>query len=408
MCFFSISDYFIPYTITKRMSNFTLPPPYQSLLIHFQQQNRTNTTITTTKSCLPAQDKIMSLSHETRIFFAFCFAIFMIGGVAINSTAVYVAWITKQLKVRSITLMWYLCIIDSFGAVITNGAYFTYMVLYNHVSCSGKLVMNALAQFFSFASAYMVCYIGIDRYVRVTYLNKYDEKFTKSKFVISMLIYITLVVIQTTISIYCPIVYGEGYGALMNAPINIIICMAVLICYGISLHKLHEHNKKRKHVITSSDRSLITMASFHLFLLICCYGPSVLYSILYGVWSFSEELIGISTGILFMLNCLHGILNAFVFLFVNRKNRKRFERILKKFRLISSRVDVVDIDKAETNPNLPNNTKSSSEVTCDVDSGGNVSSSNESKSTVVPEIEINSCGGVRKVTFNVLGVSTES
>ena len=182
-----------------------------------------------------------------------------------------------------------------------------------------------------------------------------------------MLIYITLVVIQTTISIYCPIVYGEGYGALMNAPINIIICMAVLICYGISLHKLHEHNKKRKHVITSSDRSLITMASFHLFLLICCYGPSVLYSILYGVWSFSEELIGISTGILFMLNCLHGILNAFVFLFVNRKNRKRFERILKKFRLISSRVDVVDIDKAETNPNLPNNTKSSSEVTCDVD-----------------------------------------
>ena len=76
--------------------------------------------------------------------------------------------------------------------------------------------------------------------------------------------------------------------------------------------------------------------------------------------------------------------------------------------MISSRVDVVDIDKAETNPNLPNNTKSSSEVTCDVDSGGNVSSSNESKSTVVPEIEINSCGGVRKVTFNVLGVSTES
>ena len=385
------------FTSVTMITNFTLP--------HLRQQLDQNTTTAIAKSCLPAQDKIMSLSHELRVFLAFCFAVFMISGSALNSTAVYVAWMTRQLKIRSICLMWYLCITDSFGSIITNGIYIIYMVLYNHVSCSGKLVLNALAQFFSFLSAYLVCYIGIDRYIRVKYTKRYNEKFTKLKFIVSMSICILLVVIQTTISIYCPIVYGEGYGALLNAPINIIVCVIVLICYSLSLYKLNEYNKKSRHLLTNSDRSLIKMASFHLLMLLCCYGPSVLYSILYRMGTFSGEAIGFSTAILFMLNSLHGILNAMIFLFVNRKNQKRFKRILKRFGLVSSRVNPVEDQSVSNNVEKSNGSSGASICVASTSaSDGKVSSSNESNSTVVQEIRVSSVGDNdkrRKVTLTV-------
>ena len=85
-----------------------------------------------TKWCLPAQDKIMALSFEVGCFFAVCFTLIMFGGVLINGLAVYIAHATKQLKVRSIRLMWYLCINDIFSSVVTSGTYITYMVFYQY------------------------------------------------------------------------------------------------------------------------------------------------------------------------------------------------------------------------------------------------------------------------------------
>ena len=288
-----------------------------------------------TKWCLPAQDKIMALSFEVRCFFAVCFTLIMFGGVFVNGLAVYIAHATRQLKVRSIRLMWYLCINDTFSSVVTNGTYITFMVFYQYAPCPIKKVFNALAQFLSYSSIFLVCYIGFDRYVRIRFLNKYEEKFTTPRYVASLIFSMLLVLIQTSISIIGPIIFGEGYGALLNLPINVFASAIVLVSYGLSLVKLYNYNKSSK-VLSMSDRSLVKMASFHLLLLFCCYGPSLLYGILYKAHRFSEEAIGVVISVLFLLNSLHGTLNALVFLIVNRKNKDKFCHILSASRLLDS------------------------------------------------------------------------
>ena len=56
--------------------------------------------------------------------------------------------------------------------------------------------------------------------------------------------------------------------------------------------------------LTSTDRSLITMAQFHLILLSVCYGPVIIYNAFYGLFKSDETTAAVFIAVLVMVSAV--------------------------------------------------------------------------------------------------------
>ena len=174
----------------------------------------------------------------------------------------------------------------------------------------------------------MVCLIGIDRFIRVKYLNNYERVFTATKYSLTLFLCMLVSTIQTSITLIGPLYFGEGYGALLSLPINVIVGCVTTVCYLFSIKKLKDNNK-RSRAISSSDRSLVKMASLHVIILFCCYLPVIAYGMLYKTLKLNKSALGIFTAVLFILSSVHGIINAIVFIFKNTQNKDALRVLLR-------------------------------------------------------------------------------
>ena len=136
-------------------------------------ENINNSTI-----CLPVEDKITSIPSSIRFAFTVVYGVSMVVEFPINVLVIYLIYATRQHRNQSTRLIMYGSVVDSIGSLAFNLVYGTYMIAYEQFSCTSLLALNTVASFMNVGSAGIAVFIGLDRYMRIKYLNDYSIHFT--------------------------------------------------------------------------------------------------------------------------------------------------------------------------------------------------------------------------------------
>ena len=289
-------------------------------------------TITILK-CLPVQDKIPLLSSTVRQILATIHIIIMSAGTPANTVVTYLIYKTEQYGNQSTRLILFLSIIDIFGTPIINGASALYMLSYEYLRCTSILVMHTLVNYAISINYAMLLGITFDRMLRVRYLNEYSRVFTPYRFKLVIVCLFLLASVQAFLVFSGFYFLGYGYATILSAPLHVICAVFMVACYVSSIKKLKEMNTVSQQVSTS-DRSVVKIASLHLGIFVACIMPILVWQVASNVFLskiLSEVIDVLVIFVLYVLISLHSTLNAFMFLFVNREARRRMSAFLQRF-----------------------------------------------------------------------------
>ena len=312
--------------------------------LHRSMDNSTtlaqNTTAALISQCLPAQDKIPLLGTTTRHILAAIHIGIMSFGTPANAVVAYLIYKTRQYENQSTRLIMYLSTVDIFGELIINGVYVLYMFLYERFNCVFILTMHMLVN--SVISIFFLLLVGIafDRMMKIRYLNEYGSKLTPFRFRLVVACLMLLAGVQSMLHFVGIFFFDYGYARILSAPIYVICSASLVACHLFSIKKLKEMNMVSQRV-SSSDRSIVRIASLHLAIFVACVFPVIVWQFISNIFLseiFSEVLL------IFLMHAsvsLHSTLNAFMFLYVNRDARRRViafvERVGTRFRSIPNR-----------------------------------------------------------------------
>ena len=117
-------------------------------------------------------------------------------GMVINSIVILFIVVTKQLRIQSIRLLMYLSCGDIFTSFVT------FMRVFGTISgFKPTCTLMAAYYFFRLLSGYMTIYLyaltGLDRYLRIKYLEEYSNVFTKKRFKFVMVLYLLICLEQS-------------------------------------------------------------------------------------------------------------------------------------------------------------------------------------------------------------------
>ena len=284
--------------------------------------------------CLPVQDKIPMLNILVRQILAAIHILIMSIGIPANIAVTYLIYRTEQYRNQSTRLIMYLSITDVFGTCIINGASTLYMLSYEDLTCLLLLIIHSFVNCAVSLNYMLILGIAIDRMLKVRYLNDYTSVFTPFRFKLVLAVLCMLAVVKAFLIISGIYFLGYGYATILSAPIHLACAVVMIGCYFLSIKKLKEMNTASQRVSTS-DRSIVKIASLHLAIFVACIMPILVWQIVSNIFLsmiLSEVIDILVVFVLFILISLHSTLNAFMFLMVNRESRRAVVSFIQRIR----------------------------------------------------------------------------
>ena len=270
-------------------------------------------------------DRLVVLNAEQKIIFTAVYTVCLVVGSLVNLVVAFAIRKTGQWQNQSTFLIMLLSINETMSSLFNNIMYIIFLWFFQQLDFKVGLIMKTTSHLFSYASSLLVCAIGFDHFVRVMYTNRYKTVFTTMRYRLFLTVTFGLAAIQTALNLIGPLFFGEGYGGMLTAPINSLLLVLTLILYFICIHILRSYTRENR-TISMESRSLIKMAVTYMSLFAIFHTPPVAYSVCYKTlfirYQLSDKLVGILTCIIFLCMNLNAIVNAFVFLLINKKARR--------------------------------------------------------------------------------------
>ena len=176
-------------------------------------------------------------------------------------------------------------------------------------------------------------FTAVDRYLRVKYLERYSEVFTKMKFFAAEAVVFIIVVTQTVIMWIGPTYLGPGQAAKLTSPLNCLATIVAVTCYFLAIKQLKDYSKTQQEISTEIQR-LVQMASMYVLIFTPIYLTAVVYQ--FSVDTMLKNLDRVTVSkisiILYTFPSMCGSINAVAFLLKNRPCRQ-FVRAYAEFRM---------------------------------------------------------------------------
>ena len=179
---------------------------------------------------------------------------------------------TKKWNNQSKRLIMFSSIIFIANSTIGNTWIATFILMvYTHqtVNCTVHLVFVVIKNSFVIATAYKMVVIALDRYLHIIFLQNYANRFTRRRFNQVLVLYMTLVGLQTILfAIGIKVKSGNAY----TQPLNILLFTTLITLYVLSLKRL----RGRPSMEQNSVRSLTKPAYCYLTIYLVIYLPVIL------------------------------------------------------------------------------------------------------------------------------------
>ena len=302
-----------------------------------------------------------NLESNAKTTLGVAFTVVGIIGVLINILVVIVVHRTKQLNVQSIQLFRNLSIFDIFTS-LTN---FVHLITIlgtpdDQTKCGIHYALAFLLHWAIYSSSFMVFITGLDRYIHIKYLKEYNAIFTQNRFKVILITYFICVLYQSSATTVSLISLGPRTAGKYTLPMNAVVLFGIIFFYSRSIIMLKRHLKATQE-ISSMKKNIARIASLYLYFYLINIGILIMYQVI-GNWTkllerfdeSSKSVIGI---IYFIFPGITATVNAFGFLWINRKAKRWIKSFLPSNRRIHIR-DVV-VDDSNRNDTKPSDTNSS-------------------------------------------------
>lgn len=274
--------------------------------------------------CLPVQDKIPLLNANVRHILAAFHILIMTVSAPANSLVVYLIYYTEQYTNQSTRLIMYLAVCEIFGTISVNGVSTLYMFSYEKLTCPSLLVMHSTVNCSISITYMLILGIAFDRMMKIRFLNDYNAVLTPFRFKLVLLWLSIIATIQSMLIFTGIYFFGYGYATIFSAPIFFISAVFLIVFYMLSIKKLKEMNTVSQRV-SNTDRSIVKIASLHLTIFVACITPTLIWQVVSNFFLskiLSETIDILVIFFLYVLLSFHSMLNAFMFLLVNREARR--------------------------------------------------------------------------------------
>ena len=274
--------------------------------------------------------KADSISVPIKNLLAWIFLTVAVFSIVINSFLVLLIRKRRRFhKNQSIRLIMYLSVVDIYSCVFLNVAYICFLWHKSTMPCSVIVFLYGISRFAMYSTAYMALMTGLDRFLHVMYLNEYSSVYTRLRFKISLVGYFVVVLAVTAITTVTNARNGLGSAGKYTVPVNILAVVVNVVMYLVSVHIMRQHKKANIKLSRTSER-VVRIAFVYLILFIVLQGVLGLYQVLFvRFWKYSsaDETGSVMWFIVFLLPSLNGIVNAAMFLVINRIFIKPIVRI---------------------------------------------------------------------------------
>ena len=246
-------------------------------------------------------------------------------GILVNSIVILLIVKTNQLRYQSIRLLMYLSCVDIFTCSIAFLRFITEIGGIGH-NCT----VLAAFYFIQIVSFYLTMYLfaltGIDRYLRIKYLEEYSNVFTKERFRFMMVLYLLICLAQSIVTIILNTANYIGYAFTYTFPVNVIVFVLVFISYSLSILKLREYQRTDQN-ISEHTRGIMKITKVYLYLFIATIGMIVIFQILWKYIEPDEFQIRAVRNFIGVWPSLTGIINGIAFIIINPPTRNLISRI---------------------------------------------------------------------------------
>ena len=307
----------------------------------------TNDTFSSATHCLSVLDDIKDAPKNVRHTLVAVFSCLGLVSLFLNVTVIWAIVKTRVWRQQSTKLIFIASVIDVASCFLCNTSVSIYISLSEQIPCHVKFAMMVCVIFLVFALFFTIGVIAFDRLMHVIFLNDYAVKFTAKRFRLTLGGALLLVLLQTYLWGSGVRSTSKGQGASRTAPINTLYYIAIIVCYLISLVKLHRISREN---ISNEMRSLTKMAAVYVIIYFSLYTPIVIFVNL--IRKITEEFmawhVSAFTFFSYMAPSINGISNAVAFLLKNRPCRQLLsERVTQYFDTIrSARVRPGDAQQA--------------------------------------------------------------
>ena len=258
----------------------------------------------------------------------YLYILFGIVGVTINPLVIYVIQKTKQTKNQSILLIQYLTILDILTGLSSISQ--AYQILhYKEISCAAIISIYVVDVTTAYTSSYMAGMVGLDRFLRIQYLARYKEVFTRKRFYLSLFGIAILVLFQSILTLSLNVTHYPRYAGPYALPVNIFFVILAFLLHLLSIRKLTIHQKANRRLSKSSRNiTKIALVYFCTFLIFQGYLLSfqMLFVIINGKLKLEAEAFIIVTK--FLMLTTQASINSIAFLRINRKARRFLKKML--------------------------------------------------------------------------------
>ena len=264
-----------------------------------------------------------NLDSNAKLVLIILFFITGVLGVFSNIVVVFAIHKTNQLTIQSIKLFYFLSIFDAFNS-LSNFFHLKVMLFPYQTSCIYIYALNLALHLFLYNSMFMVGVVALDRFLHITYLQNYSSVFTAKRFKLSIAITLLIVTYQASATMISGLINGHGFAGRYTIYLNTVGFVFVIFLYTASLVKLRTHIRTVAN-ISNTQRSILKITAMWFNFYFVNLASLLLYQFLNN-WTnilsklSKSEISVIKVGYL-NIPAFIGTVNAFAFLWVNKKSR---------------------------------------------------------------------------------------
>ncbi|XP_057302640.1 uncharacterized protein LOC130636810 [Hydractinia symbiolongicarpus] len=251
-----------------------------------------------------------------------------------NLAIVYGLIATKQLKNTSLKLIFCLSVSDCCVASITQTCFTVMIMRYsNETHCIFETVAQFLALFFTHISAYIIALIGLDRFVRMKFLNHHSSMIAKSKLIHLLTLVIGVAFSQAILYVFGTKLHFFKTAKMVSVGIDICLAVSILIIHIFTLKAVRQRRKEttHSHLLRHVDKTMTRIISRMFLSIAVFYVSYAITSVLHATlknkiqgnrkrWLDFCQLFG------YLLSYCNSFVNAVIFLLANAKVRKYLAR----------------------------------------------------------------------------------
>ena len=281
----------------------------------------------TNESLFCRQERIMVTIAGDQLFsmfFSYAYFGSAIAGLITNSVVIYLIFETGQLRKKSIRLQGYLHMIDIFSSMVAlmRG---TLLVFADGVTCEMLRWAYFMVLLSIYASSYMFCLVSINRYLQITYLNEYEDKFNRTRLHICLIWYSVCVGVQATVGSVLNWAHYIGYASKYTTPFNVPEVVFSLFVYTLSAVKLKQYKSVNPSAAVTLERS-IRYTFIYSMMFVLSQGYILTYQILMHSFALSSLQTVVLQNITILATSVSGWINAIFFLFTNDPSNNYIRR----------------------------------------------------------------------------------